>query len=451
KGYEAEVLDGRYILSSHLQNGSKLHVDIQGTHFSTIRQAYSFHDMDTAHSIVEREIQKFATPTNSALYLDGTPCQEKDLTHQRRQNNRMKALKLVESDIDVLKVRVKEKLRVRKQLFFRLKKNLAKGFYWTFEARQAFAAYLQQRGWSVEVCPTEADLKIAQDCLPGDVVLSRDSDMLLYQHISIIWRPISRGRILAYNVPDVLTTLGINRTQLIVLGVVSSNDYNANVPSLGCMVQEYLSNSRVILKNDKKLTFATSLQVFVHHKQTPLQHVQQAQSHQMLQYEELWSTFRRLQMECIDNGKERRDNIQARKRETHDNESQRHKSSQTFNRYRTIDRPEHPPSTHPQPAATPPLLTLTQLTEAPSPSTFPQPAVAPTSSTLHQAVSQQEKPRHRPRYSMKVRTRKIQHDLPESMTQYQWKPWKTTPMAPSAPVIPPQNTTQPEPATAKKV
>ncbi|KAI7832491.1 hypothetical protein BC939DRAFT_105154 [Gamsiella multidivaricata] len=52
---------------------------------------------------------------------------------------------------------------------------------------------------------------------------------------------------------------------------------------------------------------------------------------------------------------------------------------------------------------------------------------------------------------MKVRTRKIQHDLPESMTQYQWKPWKTTPMAPSAPVIPPQNTTQPEPATAKKV
>ncbi|KAI7832492.1 hypothetical protein BC939DRAFT_105257 [Gamsiella multidivaricata] len=147
----------------------------------------------------------------------------------------MKALKLVESDIDVLKVRVKEKLRVRKQLFFRLKKNLAKGFYWTFEARQAFAAYLQQRGWSVEVCPTEADLKIAQDCLPGDVVLSRDSDMLLYQHISIIWRPISRGRILAYNVPDVLTTLGINRTQLIVLGVVSSNDYNANVPSLGCV------------------------------------------------------------------------------------------------------------------------------------------------------------------------------------------------------------------------
>ncbi|KAI7819359.1 hypothetical protein BC939DRAFT_267411 [Gamsiella multidivaricata] len=153
--------------------------------------------------------------------------------------------------------------------------------------------------------------------------------MLLYQHISIIWRPISRGRILAYNVPDVLTTLGINRTQLIVLGVVSSNDYNANVPSLGCvtnfsiikqlkgeaeMVQEYLSNSRVILKNDKKLTFATSLQVFVHHKQTPLQHVQQAQSHQMLQYEELWSTFRRLQIECIDNGKERRDNIQARKR-----------------------------------------------------------------------------------------------------------------------------------------
>ena len=257
KGYEAPILDERFNLPDLLPGGSKLRIDIQGAIFSTIRHAYCFHDMDTAHSIAERALQRFATPANSALYLDGAPSQEKESTHRHRRENRLDALKLVELDIGDLKVRVENKLRVRKQIFLRVQKNLAKGFYWEPEARQAFAVYLRHKGWTVQECATEADPKIAQDCLPGDVVVSGDSDLLLYKSVLTVWRPFSRRRLLVYHLPDVLTAIGINRTQLTVLGVVSTNDYNANVPSLGAVsnfsiIKQLKGEGKVAAQREKK-------------------------------------------------------------------------------------------------------------------------------------------------------------------------------------------------------
>src|SRR5690554_7386677 len=81
------------------------------------------------------------------------------------------------------------------------------------EDRQAFATYLRHAGWSVVECQTEADIKVARDFMPGDIVLSRDSDMLMYESISTVWRPISAGRILVYDEPSALAALGINRTR----------------------------------------------------------------------------------------------------------------------------------------------------------------------------------------------------------------------------------------------
>ena len=60
----------------------------------------------------------------------------------------------------------------------------------------------------------EVGLAIAADCKPGEIVISRDSDMLVYGTISTIWRPISRGRRPVYDVPRVLATLNISRTHL---------------------------------------------------------------------------------------------------------------------------------------------------------------------------------------------------------------------------------------------
>jgi 5'-3' exonuclease len=66
-----------------------------------------------------------------------------------------------------------------------------------------------------------------------DVVISADSDMLAYASTSTLWRPMSRDQFLVYKLSDVLRELGLSRAQLTALAIVSSNDYNKNIYSLG--------------------------------------------------------------------------------------------------------------------------------------------------------------------------------------------------------------------------
>ncbi|KAF9949368.1 hypothetical protein BGZ72_008850 [Mortierella alpina] len=156
------------------------------------------------------------------------------------------------------------------------------------DARRAFADYMTKHGWVVVNCTTEADLAIVQACLPTDIVLSRDSDMIYYASIRTIWRPISKGRVLVYDVREVMATLGLNQAQFTVLGMVSRNDYNRNIPSLGsatnytivkelkeqdpiALLGSYLRHGRVVLKNTNQETFAASRSVFLELSQTILQ------------------------------------------------------------------------------------------------------------------------------------------------------------------------------------
>ena len=92
---------------------------------------------------------------------------------------------------------------------------------------------MKQAGWTVRICDTEADLVIAADCQPDNVVISADSDMLAYDSVSILWRPISKYLVLVYKLADVCQQLGLSRDHLTALAVVSSNAYNKNIYSLG--------------------------------------------------------------------------------------------------------------------------------------------------------------------------------------------------------------------------
>jgi 5'-3' exonuclease len=207
---------------------------MQGSMFSTIRYAYNRHSLDVAHSIVLKRIKKLVRDRATAvLYFDGAPALEKQHTHRQRQESRTKALNTANSNVDQFVERVNNNRRLRKQHFVNVNKNLVKAFRWDPVARQSLVAYLREREWEVVECPTEADTKIAEDCLPGDVVISTDSDMIIYSSVSTVWRPISRGRFLLYNVDEVLSTLQLNRNQLTTLGIISHNDYNPNIYGLG--------------------------------------------------------------------------------------------------------------------------------------------------------------------------------------------------------------------------
>ena len=234
-GHEAAVHYLAVLCSGYnTSSPSKIRVDFSGTFFCTIRSAYSRHPDDQAHAIMERELRKYGNASSLVLYFDGDACEEKKPTHSKREAVRAKALQAAHIQLEELEQRVENKTRVRKRLFFNITKQLRAAFRWSNKARASLATYLRDRGWAVKECLFEADVAIAKDCLPGDVVVSRDSDMLGYESISTIWRPLSNGRILMYETSELLHSLDMTRAQLTALCVVSRNDYNDHKTSLAC-------------------------------------------------------------------------------------------------------------------------------------------------------------------------------------------------------------------------
>ncbi|KAF9939517.1 hypothetical protein BGZ70_006444, partial [Mortierella alpina] len=176
---------------------------------------------------------KFATTENAVVYLDGSPCQEKAVTHASREKKRQDALDEVVEALNKFSGSVEEKRRVRKVLFYKINRGLKKAFSWTTSEKASFVAHLRGRGWRVVQSTTEADLEIALNYVPGDVVVSTDSDLLIYANILTVWRPISKDRFLVYQTPDILKSLDMTRSQFTAFGVVSANDYDKNIHSLG--------------------------------------------------------------------------------------------------------------------------------------------------------------------------------------------------------------------------
>ncbi|KAI7830486.1 hypothetical protein BC939DRAFT_489849 [Gamsiella multidivaricata] len=97
--------------------------------------------------------------------------------------------------------RVRDVRRVRKRHFINLSKQINAAFYWFVDFRRGFAQYMRNMGWNVIECPTEAGIAIAHACQLNDIILSSDSDMLAYDTITTIWRPMSRRKFLVYDVP----------------------------------------------------------------------------------------------------------------------------------------------------------------------------------------------------------------------------------------------------------
>lgn len=115
-------------------------------------------------------------------------------------------------------------------------KELRSAFSWTLEDRRAFVNYMENKGYEVILCATEADVKIAADCKEEDVVVTGDGDLLIYKSVPAVWRPMGRGksrRYWLYNKAAVLDTLDVTSTQLVALAVISGNDYTGNIPTLG--------------------------------------------------------------------------------------------------------------------------------------------------------------------------------------------------------------------------
>ncbi|KAG0222810.1 hypothetical protein BGX31_008846, partial [Mortierella sp. GBA43] len=365
----------------------KVLIDLQGAFFSNIITAYSSKPKEAAHATIAAKLRQFARTSSAVVCIDGDRAQEKSATNKERDETRRKALGKAEASIRRFKDRVDIGLGIRKQHHQDIRKHLRNAFTWSSTTKNELATYLRDQGWRVVQCDLEADTAIARDCTNNDVVLTRDSDAIVYQSIPMIWRPVGR-KILVYDKERLLSTLGLTRQQMTALGIVSHNDYNRNIPTLGsatnlklvknleatdvrALVQKYLNSPVVQRKNRNQETFSASMNVFVDLRQTS---APAFESRNPVLYESMRSTYNQL----CEKQKEQRSAsaISGTK-------PNRHKPSQQFNRYRTVESPDQ-----------------------------------------------------RPRYSHKTRIRKIKHDPPPVIAEYTWKPWKEPPETPETPETP---------------
>ncbi|KAF9154694.1 Rad2 nuclease, partial [Mortierella sp. AD010] len=333
--------------------------------------------------------------TTALIYFDGAPPVEKVQVHHKRKETRRESLDKANKHADVLMERINQRLRVRKRHFQSVQQNLRRAFHLDPAEAGSLLDYLRSTGWKAIESETEADIRIARDCLPGDVVVSRDSDLLIYQSVETVWRPTSGGRFLEYVIDDILDMLGLTRSQWIALGVVSKNDYNSNIYGLGwetnfniikalngddpsILVQQYLEDPRVVMENKKNVTFDAPARVFIHKLQTPISQTSMHHPPAIIRLEEPSITFQSVN-EKLRTAKKNLAALKAVQQEPKigkksANTEARHKPTQKFNRYRTIDQP---PS---------------------------------ESNTVF-----------RPRYSFKTRQRTKTHDPPKALKQYEYK------------------------------
>jgi len=249
KGYEARLQS--QFPQDPLPPGSFFRVDILGSMYSTIRRIFLKNDATMANTIFEQHLRSLLLPQpTTILYLDGLSPEEKRTTRDEREARRFTSLTNANTVLLEMEAILQSGGRLRKQHFRKLNKFINASFYLSTNLRIALARYLQEKGWRVVECPSEADIQIAIDCKADDIVISGDSDSLVHSSIKTIWRPLARGGYLEYNVPQLLEKLELSRTGLTVLGVVCKNDYTCNMKRMGLATNYEIVQS---LNSDSKL------------------------------------------------------------------------------------------------------------------------------------------------------------------------------------------------------
>ncbi|KAG9072050.1 hypothetical protein KI688_006272 [Linnemannia hyalina] len=273
---------------------TQYHIDILGSFFSVIRRCFLHPNTTVACVKFEQHlISRLFPKSTTILHMDGPSPVEKNATNINRQSKRDKALTKGNQLLTIIEETLNNHGKLRKQQFKTLNKAIVDSFYLTHELRQALVQHLRASGWIVCGCRSEADTCIGSSYKQDDVVITRDSDALVYSNINTIWRPFGRDRYLVYHVSDLLRQLELSRTGLTTLGIVTQNDYGKGVHKMGVkgnfkviraletedtlknasvqeLVDAYLENTTVSSKHPIERIFDSALQIFTLQQFTPL-------------------------------------------------------------------------------------------------------------------------------------------------------------------------------------
>ncbi|KAK3814486.1 MAG: hypothetical protein J3Q66DRAFT_403029 [Benniella sp.] len=167
-----------------------------GSLYPVIRNAYTFHPMEVAHGIVEQAIRRLVHPTKFMVYIDGAPQKSKEPTTTKGKVLAKRLLRKVSKSCKNWKSEYKATASPRNNSSVQWKKSIRQSFQWSTKERDSLASHLESKGFSVLVCPTEADVQITKDCQPSDRHIWRQrSPSLLKRQYRVI-----KTKLLVYNI-----------------------------------------------------------------------------------------------------------------------------------------------------------------------------------------------------------------------------------------------------------
>ncbi|GJJ76480.1 putative transposase [Entomortierella parvispora] len=285
---------------------------MQATYFGQLRSYYGYHTTkkwEIGHqkvlALINHFLQTSGVPKSSVvLYFDGKPCEEKQATAKSRHQEQQKSLIAAKATVEDIQQRALHDKRISKGLFNKAHRLLSSAYYFPAEIKSNLVQFLIQQGFDARVCSFEADPEIASDCQTHDVVVSRDSDMFAYDTIHTVVVPISKDRFLVSAVEKVMSSLDLSRVQLTTFAIVSKNDYNKNVEGFGSV--KTLDVIKQLDSGDADASAYIGVE----------QMVERFLSHRLLAAKNIDPQISSLYPS-----------------------SKRHGSKQTFNPFRTIDRP----------------------------------------------------------------------------------------------------------------
>ncbi|KAG0196934.1 hypothetical protein BGX31_005103, partial [Mortierella sp. GBA43] len=131
----------------------------------------------TAYKIINEALSKILNRATAVIYIDGHDVEEKEGTDAERRAKRVEA---AEATADILE-KLQNCLESPKH-----PDDLKLTFHLRYPGRVALGKDLESRRWKVRVGDVEADIEIAKDCMPDDIVLTTDSDAIAYGRIRTI-------------------------------------------------------------------------------------------------------------------------------------------------------------------------------------------------------------------------------------------------------------------------
>ncbi|KAF9559904.1 hypothetical protein EC968_006408, partial [Mortierella alpina] len=158
--------------------------------------------------------------------------------------------------------------------------------------RQALLAvchFLEEKGWRVHLCQFEADPCIARHCYAASqyntvaYALSNDSDLFVYSSVRELIRPVwnKRNKFQQFNKQAVLTHLQLDDLQLLLVGIVTKNDYNQQFENYGVATNMeiarelrqigMLPNNALVLGSNiqASTTMAAAVAAYINHVTNP--------------------------------------------------------------------------------------------------------------------------------------------------------------------------------------